>query len=1195
MSGLSISNKVYDATTAASLVGTASVATLGSDVVTVSGGSGSFANKNAGNAKAVTVSGLNLGGADAGNYKLVAPSNLTADITPANLTVSGLSISNKVYDTTTTASVGGSASVAALGNDMVWVFLGRATGAFADKGVGKAKAVTVSGMYLLGNDGRNYQIMVPSNLTADITPANLTVSGLSASNKVYDATTAASLGGTASVQALGSDVVTVSGGSGSFASKNVGNAKAVTVSGLNLAGADAANYQPVAPTNLTADITPANLTVSGLSISNKVYDATTAASLVGTASVATLGSDVVTVSGGSGSFANKNAGNAKAVTVSGLNLGGADAGNYKLVAPSNLTADITPANLTVSGLSISNKVYDTTTTASVGGTASVAALGNDTVTVTGTATGAFADKRAGKAKTVTVSGLSLRGNDASNYQIMVPSNLTADITPANLTVSGLSASNKVYDATTAASLGGTASVQALGSDVVTVSGGSGSFASKNVGNAKAVTVSGLNLAGADAANYQPVAPTNLTADITPANLTVSGLSISNKVYDATTTASVGGTASVAALGNDTVKVAGTATGAFADKGAGTVKAVTVSGLSLSGNDARNYQIVVPSNLTADITPADLAVSGLSASNKAYDATTTASLVGTASAKALGSDVVTVNGGSGSFVDKNVGYAKAVTVSGLSLAGADAGNYLPVAPTNLKADITRADLPVAGLSASNKVYDATATASLTGTASVAPLGSDAVTVSGGSGSFASKNVGNAKAVTVSGLNLGGVDAENYLLVAPGNLTANITPANLVVGGLSANNKVYDATTAASLSGTASVAPLGNDVVTVSGGSGSFANKNAGRAKAVTVSGLSLGGVDAQNYLLVAPGNLAADITPANLAVAGLSANNKVYDATTTANLSGTPTVTPLRSDAVVVAGTAVGLFSSQGVGAGKAVSVSGLGLTGADAGNYAIVLPENLSAAITPASLQYLADAKSFPSGAQVPTLTGTLLGLVGGETLATATQGQLLFSTTVVNSTAPGNYAITGSGLTAQNYVLAQAPGNATALTVKVPEVAVVAPQALPAALPEVPATPSASALRQAGTTPALTVAAPAVALATTAQAGRSGSDITVTLAPPVAGAQGASVAVSLPAALVRSGEGFAFVLPDAVMQEARASGATARITQANGEALPAWLVVDAQTGRFTASQVPQGGLPLRVRVSVGGFTATVEITVRSE
>ncbi|MDW8252242.1 MAG: YDG domain-containing protein, partial [Myxococcales bacterium] len=72
----------------------------------------------------------------------------------------------------------------------------------------------------------------------------------------------------------------------------------------------------------------------------------------------------------------------------------------------------------------------------------------------------------------------------------------------------------------------------------------------------------------------------------------------------------------------------------------------------------------------------------------------------------------------------------------------------------------------------------------------------------SGSFADKNVGSNKSVAVTGLSISGADADNYTLTLP-ILQASITPASLSVTGLTANNKVYDGTTAASLSGTAAL--------------------------------------------------------------------------------------------------------------------------------------------------------------------------------------------------------------------------------------------------------------------------------------------------------------------------------------------------------------------------------------------------------
>ena len=67
------------------------------------------------------------------------------------------------------------------------------------------------------------------------------------------------------------------------------------------------------------------------------------------------------------------------------------------------------------------------------------------------ATGAFADKTVGIGKTVQVSGLTISGRDAPNYTLTQPTT-TANITPVGLTVTGITANNKVYDDTTTATL-----------------------------------------------------------------------------------------------------------------------------------------------------------------------------------------------------------------------------------------------------------------------------------------------------------------------------------------------------------------------------------------------------------------------------------------------------------------------------------------------------------------------------------------------------------------------------------------------------------------------------------------------------------------------------------------------------------------------------------------------------------------------
>ena len=113
-------------------------------------------------------------------------------------------------------------------------------------------------------------------------------------------------------------------------------------------------------------------------------------------------------------------------------------------------------------------------------------------------------------------------------------------------------------------------------------------------------------------------------------------------------------------------------------------------------------------------------------------------------------------------------------------------------------------------------------------------------------FASAGIGTNKAVTVSGLTLTGSASTNYTLTQPTGLTANITGGVTISSGISANNKVYDGTTAATirsnnvvLNGVAP-ADAGNVELTTNGYVANFASAGIGTNKAVTVSGLTLTG-------------------------------------------------------------------------------------------------------------------------------------------------------------------------------------------------------------------------------------------------------------------------------------------------------------------------------------------------------------------
>jgi hypothetical protein len=591
--------------------------------------SGVFADKNVGSTKSVTVTGYTISGADAANYSLVQPIGVTADITALTLNVTGATAANKTYDALLGAAISGGAISVISGDTVTLVSTSRA-GVFADKNVGSAKAVTVSGYTISGTDAGNYALVQPTGVTADITPLTLNVTGATAANKTYDALLAAALSGGA-ISVISGDTVTLvsSGRAGVFADKHVGTTKAVTVSGYALTGTDAGNYALVQPTGLTADITALTLNVTGAAAANKTYDALLGATISGGAISAIAGDAVSLVSAGrTGVFADKNVANGKTVTVSGYAITGADAANYALVQPTGVTADITPLTLNVTGATAADKTYDALLTAAISGGA-ISVLSGDTVTlVTSGRAGLFADKNVANGKSVTVSGYTIAGTDAANYALVQPTGISADITPLTLNVTGATAASKTYDTSRTAAISGGV-ISAISGDTVILSTThrAGLFADKNVGTAKTVAVSGYTISGADAANYSLVQPTGVTADITALTLNITGATAANKTYDALLGAAISGGA-ISVLAGDTVTLDTTnRAGVFADKNVGSTKAVTVSGYALTGTDAGNYALVQPSGLTADITPLTLNVTGATAANKTYDALLGAAISG----------------------------------------------------------------------------------------------------------------------------------------------------------------------------------------------------------------------------------------------------------------------------------------------------------------------------------------------------------------------------------------------------------------------------------------------------------------------------------------------------------------------------------------------------------------------------------------
>jgi YDG domain len=281
--------------------------------------------------------------------------------------------------------------------------------------------------------------------------------------------------------------------------------------------------------------------------------------------------------------------------------------------------------------------------------------------------------------------------------------------PVALTVSNITANDKAYDQNTNATLvvSNAALVGVANGDSVTLNtaDAAGFFTNKNAGFGLKVIVRGLAISGTDAHKYTLTQPT-LTANIYPMDLTVTGVTASNKVYDGTADVAINATNTImtGVLTNDAVVFdPGGALGTFFDQYAQTGKLVVLYGWSLTGPDAANYALpFFPVNadgslLTADITPKPLTVLGITANNKIYDGTTSATLnTNNASLSDVISPdevILSTNGCIATFASPNLGTNIAVTVGGLSLVGNDATNYSLIQPTGLKAAITTTDAQI----------------------------------------------------------------------------------------------------------------------------------------------------------------------------------------------------------------------------------------------------------------------------------------------------------------------------------------------------------------------------------------------------------------------------------------------------------------------------------------------------------------------
>lgn len=351
----------------------------------------------------------------------------------------------------------------------------------------------------------------------------------------------------------------------------------------------------------------------------------------------------------------------------------------------------------------------------------------------------------------------------------------------------------------------------------------------------------------------------------------------------------------------------------------------------------------------EISKKSVTIDNLATQNKEYDGTSNALIEVSGTANLQGvvdTDAAYVEAElTGLYGRSTVGDGGdiAISITGASLKGDRAGNYeLTSYPNSASGKITRKAITITGITAENKVYDGSATATLKlGNATVSGvIDADKSKVSvTATGSFADKNVGTGKTVTIDAPTLTGDVAGNYVVSDyTSTATANITAKNVTITGTTAEEKVYDGTTAATIdyAGNLDGAVSGDDV-SIYEGRAEFANKNAGENKSVIFTGFKLRGADAGNYTLTdQPVALrTGKITKKELEISGIVANAKTYDGTKAVTFDTTHATLAGLISGENVGIDVTGSFSDVNVGNNNNVTITSIALTGADAGNYTI--------------------------------------------------------------------------------------------------------------------------------------------------------------------------------------------------------------------------------------------------------------------
>ena len=587
--------------------------------------------------------------------------SLTAGAVLSNPTFNAFSNVNKVYGDsgfTMSASSDSAGAITYTSTATSVATINSSTGAVVIKGAGTTTIIANQASAGLFNSGSTSATLTISPATSGLTITangvsktygtsltNGSSTGFSVSGLLYTDTlgTGATVTNTYGTGAASTDSATLSTVSPAVYTGSVTPSALINGTGATY---NAANYAAVTYVSGAITVSKANQSIVFASTDSKVYGT---ADYSPAATSVTSGVNAITYSTNGSTVATIESGNIHIVGIGSAVITAAQAGddNYNTTSATQ-TLTVTAKNLTVTGLTANNKNFDGTTDATLSGSATlVGVVGSDDVSLSGTAVATFASSSVGTGIQVNVSGYSLNGTTAGNYTFTQPI-LTADIianTPTLFTSGSLAAVNTTYGTASATPSSFNVSAQSLTDSIlvsapagfeVSLSSASGYNSSVSFGAAGSVSSTPIyvRLAAANAAGTysgdvtvssngaSSLTVATASSTVAPKGLTISGLTGVNKTYDASTAATVIGTATLNGIvGADDVTLNSTSvTYNFGTATAGASKPVTVLGFTLNGTASANYTVAQPTGITATINKAASTISVTGAFTFTYNGT-----------------------------------------------------------------------------------------------------------------------------------------------------------------------------------------------------------------------------------------------------------------------------------------------------------------------------------------------------------------------------------------------------------------------------------------------------------------------------------------------------------------------------------------------------------------------------------------------